>query len=311
MGISPDLSKVSEATVAQFAASLAGPVIPTTVRRKVSHVAKWLYQTTGKDIRVWSPNGKAIVGLLGDVLQGIDKRYPHVPKVRQALTIQMLPDAFKRIHDTVQTDHDKIMWKAIIALMVHTMVRPCEILSQSRASINKAQQLTPDCLQFRRDGVTLRLVLDITLKKRKTSKNAPVQLPTLVQTLGPTCPVMAMSTYMTIRETGYSPKYPVFISANGEYVTRQMVTDMIKQIAPHGGDTTGWSAYSTRIGGTTSLASVDCTTEYIKRKGGWKSDTYLQYISGYDPEYDVGVTQRLDPQWHNTEDVDSGDYPSP
>ena len=227
------------------------------------------------------------------MLQGIDKVHPHKPKVRNAVTVQMLPHIFKRINEVIDNEYDQLLYKAVMSLMVHSLVRPCEILSTSQYKMDSTQQLLPGALSFRRDKVTLRLILDVVLKRRKTSKNAEVTLPPLVQNYTETCPVMNMSTFLTLRERVYHPQQPVFILASGHYVSRQSITDFIKLVAPNDGVTAGWSSYGTRIGGTTSLAAIDCTTEYIKQKGGWKGDTYLRYVSGYNPEYDVGVQHRL------------------
>lgn len=71
---------------------------------------------------------------------------------------------------------------------------------------------------------------------------------------------------------------PLFLTPMGIMITREMVSDVLKQAARDLGDPIDeYSSHSLRRGGATALYSKGYSREEIMYMGRWKSDTWLRY----------------------------------
>ena len=94
------------------------------------------------------------------------------------------------------------------------------------------------------------------------------------------CPVRAMTHYLQHRRRGG----PLFIFADGWYVTRNRLTDILRYLLSSVSLDTDWfSSHSFRIGAATTAAAAGVPDRLIKVMGRWASDAFQVYIrTGHD-----------------------------
>ena len=113
---------------------------------------------------------------------------------------------------------------------------------------------------------TLRLSIS---KTDQFGKGADVHLYPLRSSL---CPVSALVHYAAIR---ISDQAPLFIFQDGQFLTRNHVVDIIRQVFPGKLDL---NTHSFRIGGASALAAAGVPDYIIRIMGRWASDSFLTYI---------------------------------
>ena len=96
----------------------------------------------------------------------------------------------------------------------------------------------------------------------------------------PVCPVRAMTHYLQHRRRGG----PLLIFADGRYLTRNSLTDILRYLLSSGSlDTDRVGSHSFRIGAATTAAAAGVPDWLIKVMGRWASDAFQVYIgTGHD-----------------------------
>ena len=90
------------------------------------------------------------------------------------------------------------------------------------------------------------------------------------------CPVSALLDYLQMR--GSAPG-PVFIFADGRFLTRQRFVDRVREgLETAGVDQSKYCGHSFRIGAATTAASKGVEDCVIQTLGRWESLAYLQYV---------------------------------
>ena len=91
----------------------------------------------------------------------------------------------------------------------------------------------------------------------------------------PLCAVQALLTYLSVR--GNVPG-PLFLLANGQPLSRAILTDWLRQIFSTAGIEGNFSSHSFRIGAATVAACNGIPDHLIQALGRWTSNAYLLYI---------------------------------
>ena len=86
------------------------------------------------------------------------------------------------------------------------------------------------------------------------------------------CPYSALIHFMRVRP---SAPGPLFIFANGHYLTRGDIVFILRTVFPA---QTSLNTHSFRIGGASALASAGLPDYVIQVIGRWSSDSFLRYI---------------------------------
>jgi len=94
------------------------------------------------------------------------------------------------------------------------------------------------------------------------------------------CPFSALQLHLRMRKSQNAiPTDPLFISDNGEPLTRAVFIDALKSSLTLAHiDSSLYSGHSFRSGAATSAAAARIEDHLIKTLGRWSSDSYLRYI---------------------------------
>ena len=199
-------------------------------------------------------------------------------KKRKALTVGKLERLLPHLRAAVKgSAYDAVAYAAALSMAVYLLLRVSECTAAQVAARDPRRSLNfkgaevlpslddPQWLQVRikaskvdvfREGVTL-----------KVAANGP-----------PTCPVRAMARWMRAR-VGRDPKSPLFVLADGSFVTRSRLQAVLQDgIRRAGYDPCHYTTHSLRIGGATTLACAGCPSETLMLLGRWASDCYVRYL---------------------------------
>lgn len=88
------------------------------------------------------------------------------------------------------------------------------------------------------------------------------------------CPVAALTAYLVLRRAMHAPaSHPLFINPDGSYVTREHITNALREYASsHGLDPSQVSSHGLRIGSAWTMANEGVPIATIQVLGRWKCD---------------------------------------
>lgn len=183
----------------------------------------------------------------------------HLLALRHHLTISYLPlDAL-------------MLWAAFTAAFFG-LLRSSEYTSPSASSTSSAT-LWRSHVSFSRDASRATLFLPIS-KTDQFGRGVDVRLFSLPSLL---CPVSALRHYLSARS---SASAPLFLFANGDFLTRDRVADVLRQVFPA---QPNLNTHSFRIGGASALANAGVPDYAIQILGRWSSDSFLRYLRTPEP----------------------------
>ena len=197
-------------------------------------------------------------------VKGISKRLPRFP-----MTITILKLLKTALNQTTLCNYDKHMLWAAFTLAFFGFLRSAEFCSPQAQCFNCHSTLLKSDLSLHQTSMSIHI---------KVSKADPFRNGTNIvvhATNTSVCPVRAMTHYLQHRRRGG----PLFIFANGRYLTRNSLTDILRYLLSSVSlDTDRFSSHSFRIGAATTAAAAGVPDWLIKVMGRWASDAFQVYI---------------------------------
>ena len=150
-------------------------------------------------------------------------------------------------------------------------LRASELCSPTRHSFDPTSTLCASDITITPTAV------HISLKASKTDPFRQGCTITLGATSTSTCPVAALTKYMSTSPT--TPTSPLFHFNDNSYLTRDSLTTHLRTLlAAAGYDPDSYASHSFRIGAATTAASAGLPDWQIQAMGRWSSDCYTRYI---------------------------------
>ena len=264
-----------------------------TVRKKLTNVGCFFKDRDGHDPRTFSAKGR-IGGQLGQCLKGIERVLPNVKRTRHALTIPKARQLLKYLHSVLGSKINKVdlnLFEALVLFGIWSLCRPGEFLAPTCTTF-PSTKMSRASLRLSDTGFT------ICVPKSKTNNSPSEERP--IYALDPSdpsldmCPVAAINRHF--RDTP-KPKMgldgPIFIRADGQFVTCGWLDKEFKKWTKAAGMGTGWSPYSLKKGGATSLAESGASKAFLKKAGRWVGDSYHFYIDKFSEKTHREQGQRM------------------
>ena len=164
--------------------------------------------------------------------------------------------------------HDALMLWAAVSSAFFGLLRSSEYCSPSPTTLSPSTLLRSH-LSFSSDCSSAALFLPMS-KTDRFARGANIPFFALNS---PLCPVSALWHFARIRQS--SPALPLFILADGSFLTRDLISGILRAAFPSQSDI---NTHSFRIGGASALASAGVPDYIIQVIGRWSSDSFLRYI---------------------------------
>lgn len=209
------------------------------------------------------------------VLKGIkkDTANQHNTRPRLPVTIEILAK-MKAVLLCKPQDYNNIMLWAACCTAFFGFLRCSEFTVPSQVDYLPDTHLSLSDVAI--DCKESPAMVQITIKQSKTDPfRQGVQI-CLGKTDKDICPISALLPYLAAR--GSCPG-PLFIQADGAYLTRQHFTSLLTSTLQRAGiDDKRYTTHSFRIGAATSAKDAGISDVHIKMLGRWKSNAYQLYV---------------------------------
>ncbi len=256
------------------------PASELTLRYFCAHISKRLSSQTIKvylaGIRLYHlehgySDPTTDTPLLSYLCTGIRRSLRKKARTRSPITFSNLRALKSQLSLSTFSSHDKLLYWAAFTLAFYGFLRVSEYSCPTTSKFDKAKHLL-------RDDVTLSdSSFSVTLKCSKTDRFGTSHTILVGATGSSTCPVRAMSKFLTLRQ--YGPSGPLFTLSSGVYLTRSSVSATMKSLLRTAGiNPETFSSHSLRIGAATAAAEAGLPDHLIKTLGRWHSHAYQTYI---------------------------------
>ena len=185
---------------------------------------------------------------------------------RLPITIDHIGQMFSFINHNFNF-HDRLMLKSAISLAFFGMLRCSEYTC---ASPSRFDQLFD--LSFRDVRVSTHNIVSIHIKSSKTDPFRKGCVIRISRTFNNICPVICLVDYLNVHSC---PLGPLFIFRNGEFLTRNHISSLLRSALPR---IANINTHSFRIGGASAAASAGIEDSTIQILGKWTSDAFRRYL---------------------------------
>ena len=221
------------------------------------------------------------------VLRGAKKKTPVSTRQRLPITPQILL-RLKQVWKKDPAKRDAQMLWAAACLCFFGFLRSGEVVTSKEMDYDIHSHLCFGDIKV--DSRTSPSFLQVRIKASKTDPFRQGVSLYIGAADGPLCPVSAVLSYMVVR--GDAPG-PLFIWANGRYLTREkFVTGVRRALELAGLDSKRYAGHSFRVGAATIAARCGIQDALIKTLGRWESSAYTRYIRTA-PDVLCGVSRTL------------------
>ena len=212
--------------------------------------------------------------LLRKVLRGI-LRYQGNQRARR---LPVTPEVLLAIRPVLQSwlsPRDFSMIWAAFNLAFFAFLRCSEFTYCGVRKFRQQFDLSTDCITFH-PSLACPQRITVYLKSSKTDIAREGQSLTIARTSTPLCAVAAMQEYFLLVRPRHGP---LFYFASGRYLTRGIVSDLLRDSARVAGlPYQSLKGHSFRIGAASVAAAAGLPDWLIKVLGRWSSDCYQLYI---------------------------------
>ena len=261
-----DVLPASEGTLIYFASYLARTVWHSTIKLYLAAVHN-LHMTAGYPDPL---KGKL---LLRKVLSGI-LRYQGNQGNQRARRLPVTPEVLLAIRPVLQSwlsPRDFSMIWAAFNLAFFAFLRCSEFTYSGVRKFRQQFDLSTDCITFH-PSLACPQRITVYLKSSKTDIAREGQSLTIARTSTPLCAVAAMQEYFLLVRPRHGP---LFYFASGRYLTRGIVSDLLRDSARVAGlPYQSLKGHSFRIGAASVVAAAGLPDCLIKVLGRWSSDCY-------------------------------------
>lgn len=208
------------------------------------------------------------------VMKGIKKEKAlNSPRTRLPITIDIM-SKLKSTLGVNSENYDNIMLWAACALAFFGFLRCSEFTVPSQEEYCPTSHLSLEDIVI--DSRISPTMIQVTIKQSKTDPFRVGCKLCLGKTGRDICPITAILPYLAIRGDTYGP---LFILANGSYLTRQRFSALLSETLQKAGvDSRGYNTHSFRIGAATTAKENGVSDVHIKMLGRWQSSAYQLYI---------------------------------
>ena len=180
---------------------------------------------------------------------------------RMPITVPMLNTLMNNAGDVTKCYYHKVMLRAMMSLSFYAFLRPGEVTQ------------SPNNLMFSNIQIhDSQLVLTFVNFKHHVGKPVTLSIPAQQ---GPTCPVMAIKSY--ISERGNAPG-PLFCSHSQYPITYHKYHEWFHQLVRASSINLKMNLHSFRIGAASLAAANGVSSTLIQQMGRWRSTAYVRYI---------------------------------
>ena len=205
------------------------------------------------------------------VMKGVKRTQGATPSV---LRLPVTPEILRIVRSgLVLSSFNDCMFWAACTLAYFGFLRSAEFTCPSLKSFDPAVHLTVQDISV--DATDAPSCLQVFIKASKTDPFCQGCHVYIGLGSGSLCAVQAVLNYLARRGDGPGP---LFLLDNGQPLTRQLVTDRLRDILQSAGVAGNFSSHSFRIGAATTAAQVGIPDHLIQVLGRWKSEAYKQYI---------------------------------
>ena len=209
-------------------------------------------------------------------LRGLARAPRPRPIPRLPLSVPLLLTLRRRLRRGPLPPVDRRAAWAAVTLGFFGALRGSEYLAPGASGYSRLRTCLRRHVSIRTDRLTLTIPYS---KTDQTGRGAVVALPRLH---GPTCPVRAMSQYLSATP-GNAGNLPLFTLESGSYATISWLNGVLRTHLPSVAGR--FSTHSLRIGFATAAAATGAPETAIRASGRWQGTSYLRYIRG--PRHDV------------------------
>ena len=211
--------------------------------------------------------------LLYLTMQGIKRQHGEVRRPRLPITIhkmRIIKEALAR--HPLLCHQDKGMLWAAFTLAFFGFLRVSEFTSPTTSTFDPSRTLLVQ-------DIALGEVLSIKIKASKTDPFCRGCVVTIAPSRAAVCAVEAYKAHVNMQPR--SRHVPAFQFQNGQFLTRQAVTQTIQDLLTRAGvpDVHCYTSHSFRSGAATTAAEAHLPDWLIKTLGRWRSDAYQVYIN--------------------------------
>ena len=192
------------------------------------------------------------------VMKGIKKEKSLTPpRLRLPITLDIMSKIKRALNDTPH-DHDNIMLWAACCLAFFGFLRCSEFTVPSQSDFCPETHLTLQDLSL--DSRLNPTRIQVTIKQSKTDPFRPGHKLCLGITGSSICPISA---YLAAR--GPRSKGPLFVMANGDYLTRQLFASRLSAVLEQAGfSSKQYNTHSFRIGAATTAKEKGISDQNVR-----------------------------------------------
>jgi len=172
---------------------------------------------------------------------------------------------------------DALLFQAAFALAVYALLRVSEFTAPKTAEHDPARHANLQDLRVH-PSLAYPATATMSIRCSKTDPFRNSHSVTIHATGTRDCPVAAIAKFLRARAGG-RPNGPLFVLANGHFLTRAAVSTRLRRgLTNLGLKASAFAPHSFRIGGTVSLAAAGVQPYLLAILGRWKSDCFLLYL---------------------------------
>jgi hypothetical protein len=272
-------------------------ITPENIEFRRSVVCNWYIAHTGID-----PRNNQETGLEDPRVKrqhtGIKKKYTKPVKIKTPITPSLLKALFAAMPAAGFGTQEQIVFRAATLCALFGLMRVHEILPKFVRRLSDSDLLRED-LEFRfgEDGKPTICILN--LKKTKTDAEGKGVRHAIHASGNPSfCPVVALHRLFVLTHPGFQMKQPLFRKFWGKhdtganYYSGRCLANHLKQLGALARIKNRLTPHGLRVGGATSMASLQCSGEQIRIAGRWKSDAYRIYTQ-HEMQWVKTVAERM------------------
>ena len=212
----------------------------------------------------------SVMPLLKMVLRGIkrEKGSRARPK-RSQITLNLLKYLKHSLLLSQYSSSDQLMLWASFTTAFFGFLRASEFCSESQSSYDQLKTLLVQDVEVTPEAIT------VNLKSSKTDQFREGNKVRLAPSGKSICPFRALKNHLAKCST---QNKPLFSFVNNTYLSRQMLSRILKSLLPQSCNPQLYSSHSFRIGAASCAADKNTPVWLIKSLGRWSSDCYQDYV---------------------------------
>ncbi|XP_077977481.1 uncharacterized protein LOC144433044 [Glandiceps talaboti] len=213
--------------------------------------------------------------ILSYTVQGIKRQHGEIKRTRLPITLDLMRTLQHQLYTNCDPCFlDRTMLWSAFTLAFFGFLRVSEFTAPTTSTFDQHRTLLSNDITITNHALTVHI---------KASKTDPFRRGSdimIAKSDAPICAVNAYQDYRCLKPRGCD-HVPAFIFANGNFLTRQSLTENMQRLLRSSGvpNTTCFTTHSFRSRAATTAAKAGLPVWLIKTLGRWHSDCYQRYIT--------------------------------